>query len=338
MKRSYLRVLKLLLPLLSILVLFGILEVITKVGLAAGWLKYEPPMTTQLPRGTEDWRYAHITADDLRRPDPVLWWRPREGPPYNEQGFKGPAVQIPKPEDAIRILVYGDSNTEGTPEHSWPQRLQARLSERAHSGRTYEVLNAGVAGYSSHQGLLRYREDSATYQPDIVLVSFGWNDLATTAGPADHEFTPPPRILISLERFFLRFKFYLVARYYAQKSKQPHSTTLTSRVPLLEYVRNLEGFQHEAKSKHAAAVLLTRPHREPPEKLRELTPNWRARVPDYNAALLRLASDTNGYAIDVQKAFEDTPELFGDECHFTTEGQDAMARFLIQKLGELGLI
>src|SRR5437667_10231865 len=97
-----------------------------------GWVEYQGPMMTQLPPGTEDWRNAHITADKFRQPDPLLWWRPRNGPPYNEQGFKGPVVAIPKPANTLRILVYGDSNTEGLPEDSWPSRLQSELN-RIHS-------------------------------------------------------------------------------------------------------------------------------------------------------------------------------------------------------------
>lgn len=38
------------------------------------------------------------------------------------------------------------------------------------------MLYVGVVGYSSHQGLLRFREEAGTYEPDLVLVSFGWND------------------------------------------------------------------------------------------------------------------------------------------------------------------
>ena len=42
-------------------------------------------MMTPLPAGTEDWRSAHITADAYREPDPILWWRPVAGRPYNAQ-------------------------------------------------------------------------------------------------------------------------------------------------------------------------------------------------------------------------------------------------------------
>ena len=297
------------------------------------------PMMTQLPAGTEDWRGAHITADDYREPDPVLWWRPIAGHPYNAQRMKGPVVSEAKPTGVFRILCYGDSNTDGPDEGSWPVRLQSVL-QRSSGGVTYEVLNAGVAGYTSHQGLLRFRQQVARFQPDLILVSFGWNDLATALGTPDREFTPPPAALVAIERLLLHYRFYLVGKRYLfrdlDRSPRAH---VGHRVPLDDYLRNMEGFRQTAREHGAAIVFLTRPHREPDAQLRQVDDNWRGQVPFYNDALRRFGETSGAPVIDVQSVFEERyPSHFIDECHFSEAGHQRMAELLADRLLALTVV
>ncbi len=174
----------------SLVLTVGGLEVLAQLTTRLGLVPYYVPLETRVGRQTEDWRTAHIADDDLREPDPVLFWRPVPRYPYNAQRFKGPELAVPKPTGTVRIMCYGDSNTDGPNlGRSWPARLQGLLDAGARgSGRRYEVVNAGVFGYSSYQGLMRFREEVGTYRPDVVLVSFGWNDAANAIGTPDHEF------------------------------------------------------------------------------------------------------------------------------------------------------
>jgi lysophospholipase L1-like esterase len=311
-----------------------LLELATRAAIGLHLVQYDPPMLTMLPRGTADWRDAHVTADDLREPDPVLWWRPKKAPPYTEQGFKGPVVRMPKPRDTIRIITYGDSNTEGTVQSSWPDRLQAHLNVLSSTTRIhYEVLNAGVAGYSSYQGLLRFRQEAQAYQPDLVLVSFGWNDLAS-ADESDNSYRPPHPVMVKVERGFLRLKSFLVATYYARNWSHRRPENLTARVSKRDYVGNMKQFQEICKTENCNVILLTRPHRESADQLRAMR-GFRSHVPTYNEALLKRI---DGYVLDVQGAFNSNKDVFADECHFNTKGQDAMASYLVDNLRRLNLL
>ena len=79
----------------------------------------------------------------------------------------------PLADDAI-ILAFGDSLTFGTGadnsrEESYPAVLK-RLTNRT-------VINAGIPGEVSHDGLARLAEELEEYQPDLVILCHGGNDL-----------------------------------------------------------------------------------------------------------------------------------------------------------------
>jgi lysophospholipase L1-like esterase len=97
----------------------------------------------------------------------------------NAHGMRGPETTKEKPPGTVRVIVMGDSSAFGwgvaEPE-TFSRRLESRLREHA-PGKKYEVLNAGVPGYSSYQGLLYLRRDLVHFQPDVVLTYFGLNDL-----------------------------------------------------------------------------------------------------------------------------------------------------------------
>ncbi len=168
-------------------------------------------------------------SDDCREPDPVLLWRPVARSPYGHQRFKGPDVAVRKPAGLTRIMAYGDSNTDGPIDGAWPSRLAAILRNE---GPRREVINAGVTGYSSYQGLQRFREDVGVYSPDVVLVSFGWNDVAPAFGPPDRAFVASSRFRsldatrVWLRRLLFGYQFYLVAAHYlAPPPAEPTATT-----------------------------------------------------------------------------------------------------------------
>ena len=65
------------------------------------------------------------------------------------------------------IVAFGDSITAFT---GWVKMLSGRLGTN--------VVNSGVGGDNTSQGLARFETDMATYEPDIVIILFGMNDQA----------------------------------------------------------------------------------------------------------------------------------------------------------------
>lgn len=320
------------LALSSLVVATGAAELLAWGLVGAGIVEAYSPMRT-VAGGGEDWRLAHITADKYREADPVLLWRPVDRWPYTSQRFKGPEVEMKKPAGTFRILAYGDSNTDGPPRGGWPEQLQDVLDESYPSGPAFEVLNAGVAGYSSHQGLARFRQEAKRFRPDLVLVSFGWNDAVSTSTP-DEAYRPPSAGMVALERTLLRYFFYRVARHLL--GDRPPAESKAAGVPRVSrtaYLANMRAFRKTARRTGAAIAFLTRPHAEIPP-----TRTWRGSVPRYNRALLAFGRRSGAAVIDVDGAFAGRPDVFVDECHFTPEGHGEMARLLHRSLIERGLL
>jgi lysophospholipase L1-like esterase len=334
--RSILR-LRLARPALALLAAFvlplGSIELGCRFLTWAHILEYHQAIQTVWRSGADDWRMATITGDENREPDPVLLWRPVAHKPFTYQRFKGPVAEVPKPADVLRVMCYGDSLTDGPPKGGWPTWLNELWKRNPPiRGRRAQVLNAGVAGYSSHQGVLRFLQEVDQYQPDLLLVSFGWNDAAEAIGEPDRSFRVPSWPLVVCQRALIPYRAYLVLMNYTRRWRATPPVTSGAtphpRVSIDDYLANLERFRTEAENRGIPIIFLTRPHKLPAAQLR-LQPSWRHLVPDYNAALLAWAQSRDAAVIDAQGHFECLPtELFSDECHFTPKGYQLMAELV----------
>jgi lysophospholipase L1-like esterase len=315
----------------------GSIELTARVLSGLGILKYHQAIQTVWRSGHDDWRLATITGDDHREPDPVLLWRPVARKPFNSDRFKGPEILDPKPNDVIRVICYGDSLTDGPPKGGWPRWLEIALQQDPPLAKhRFEVLNAGVAGYSSHQGVLRFLQEVDTYQPDLLLVSFGWNDAAEAIGQPDKTFQVPPWPLVALQRALVRYRSYLVLMYYTRQWRPapPKAQAGKShpRVSREDYLANMERFRAEAESRGIPIAFLTRPHKVPAKELAQ-DATWRGLVPSYNEALRDWTARHDLPLVDLERAFEALPSsLFSDECHFISDGYQKMAEIVRAQL------
>jgi len=80
-----------------------------------------------------------------------------------------------KDHQKITIVAFGDSITEAGHQalhDRWPALLNRLLCDRF-AGLDIEVINAGVGGNTSREGLRRIDTDVLAHRPDFVTVEFG---------------------------------------------------------------------------------------------------------------------------------------------------------------------
>lgn len=97
-----------------------------------------------------------------------------------EQGFRDPAIHTVDAEPGVvRILLVGDSYTVGHGvqyEQSWPALVREYFKR---DGKSVEIINAGVAGYSTTQEVLYLEQLLEKYHPQIAVIGFVTHDVAT---------------------------------------------------------------------------------------------------------------------------------------------------------------
>jgi lysophospholipase L1-like esterase len=95
----------------------------------------------------------------------------------NPDGFRDRRYARPKPAGTFRIVVLGHSTAFGwgvVAEDTFPKWLERRLTALVPGA---EVLNLGISGYNPYTETALLADVGVSYEPDLVLVEFGINDL-----------------------------------------------------------------------------------------------------------------------------------------------------------------
>ena len=145
----------------------------------------------------EMWKYARDVK--IVDPDPLIGHRHGANRQAhlmgvdvatNSRGLRDREFAFDKPPEVLRIVMLGDSFTEGwgTAE---PQTFSKRL-ERLYAERNVkaEAINTGVGNWNTVQEVEYFLTDAYRYNPDIVVLNFVFND----AEPVSHD--RPPSLLM----------------------------------------------------------------------------------------------------------------------------------------------
>ncbi|MDH3889834.1 MAG: GDSL-type esterase/lipase family protein [candidate division Zixibacteria bacterium] len=210
---------------------------------------------------------------DVFKKDRQLFWRFRternvtsrffEGRSYriNSRGLRGGEVSRTKTKR--RILTLGNSCTFGwavTDQQTYSNQLEMMLDGE------YEVINAGIPGYSTVQGLRFLEQELLELDPDIVTIMFAWNDHWVAAdGIADEEQQFPPQILLSCQNQLSKLHSYRLLKklLLSQLEAHPDSTwdrdSIVYRVSHQGFARNLLAICRLCIDRGITPILLTSP-------------------------------------------------------------------------------
>ncbi len=104
-----------------------------------------------------------------------------EHPEHNQLGFRGEEITVPKPAGVFRIVTLGGSTTYGTStavDTTYPAYLQDILRD-TYGYTQVEVVNGGVAGYTTFNTLVDFQFHILPLEPDLVIFYHAGNDILT---------------------------------------------------------------------------------------------------------------------------------------------------------------
>ena len=290
----------------------------------------------------------------------------------NDLGFRGPPFHPVKPPGRLRVFVMGGSavfdqnvsDRSAATGGSWPNRAGALLRQR---GIDVEVINGGTPSHSTTDVLGRLISEIWIYQPDVVVLYNGWNDIKnfraweiTPDAPLSRVIAPfhpgsdpfryhtgPVDRLLGHSQLYMKFRD---AYHRARSAVGVEGYLADGEVGsgygpwgLRQYEQNVEHFVDIVQNMGARPVLTTQAASPDTAALRAGGTRYQLLEP---RALATAYEDIHGVTRAVAEA-HDVPLLdaaavlgedardFSDHVHFSARGSEAMAGLLAGFLAPL---
>lgn len=263
----------------------------------------------------------------------------------NSLGFRGPEPQSTKPEGGKRVVCIGESTTFGwgVPDASaYPRHLEVQLNRLDPDHRNWEVINAGVTNYSTHQGVRLAQRWLPVWKPDIVLYNFSWADHQPAGrGLSDAELRVPSHARLGMEEVLqksmaVRWAMHVWSSLTGANASVTPTDRRVWRVGLTEFLANIEKLTRAAQDVGARPIYVTSPISWPPPGKSDTSG-----VFHYHQRYRRMvrygASSTGAEFTELANAFDVHPEFFSDPLtdneHFNAAGHvftgEYLARYIL---------
>ena len=205
--------------------------------------------------------------------DKILLWKHKpsiianNGIKVNSDGFRGADIVKPKPNNVFRIVCLGDSCTYGlmikNNRDVYPTILEKIINDENVINKKVEVINGGVSGYSSYQGLQLLKNQVINLQPNVITIYYGLNDCIWANKFSDKEMKIAPVWMSNLDSFFGKFAIPTTIKlilyslrdnsYYVDSDLM---NDLKKRVSLEDYEKNLKEIIRISRENQVKIILL----------------------------------------------------------------------------------
>ena len=186
-------------------IVFLVAETLMRVkilGFHSAMKSYLQPVQQPSVLGVSDWVIA----------DPDLNYRLNPAREHvNSLSIQEKELTIPKPKGIKRILILGDSlPVTGDPTFADLLKVYFKSSPQ------FEIINAGVPGYTTYQEVLFFKKYLSVLEPDLVLLTYCLNDNYTFLHTFDEDanmlWTPEAKKSLSINTWsdFLINKSYFL--------------------------------------------------------------------------------------------------------------------------------
>lgn len=286
----------------------------------------------------------------------TVYQHPRNSDSGNAFGFNDWQWKRERTPGVPRIACLGGSTTEGGNSFgrsgSYPSLLERELEHR--TGRDFEVLNAGLAGWTSAEMLIAWFLTIQDFQPDVVVLHEAVNDLEPRflAGfePDYSHWRRPAQTVPTrgIERLLVRCSdlylfFWLrgggspdVNDVCTDRSAPAEPLLAQGRLPgatSLAFRRNVLSIARSARGAGLEVVLMTLP--TSPET--DIAAFWRYGVAENNQHLRELCAQHGLRLADADQAFRARPELadqFLDLVHAQPQANQVKAELVADTLAD----
>jgi lysophospholipase L1-like esterase len=265
----------------------------------------------------------------------------------------GPATREEKQPGTIRIICLGDSVTFGyRVPVVWPNKpaeydaqalpypmLLEKQLRSANPRRNIEVITMAVPGYTSHQGLAWLRRDIAKLSPDLLIVSFGWNDASLSDVP-DREAIKTNFSAVTVRWLIDHSQAFAHATHWLRKREQTKSQNEASanatppkrpvpRVSQQEHLDNMTAIEQLARDKGARVIAVAAPYRDHSREAPEA--NF---IRQYRLTLGSLMRQRQTPFLEIleltEEAYPSNEGWFGERIHPNHMGHRLMASELLK--------
>ena len=235
----------------------------------------------------------------------------------NELGFRSPPLYAVG--SRFRILAIGDSTTFGqhvADHETWPAQLQQILDPKAE---VIEVINAGVIGASSFQGLSFLNTRGLALKPNVIVATFGYNDWA------EAELSDRHRATILQRRGTLQM---VMQTLLGGNIPKTNNIEWRKRATPGEYLDHMIEIANLCRANDIPVILIMWPCLYNQKETGDY-------LPPYKSLIMEASVRSYAHSIDLTPFFENAPEpIFLDRVHATPAGYRIVAETLAAYLKE----
>ena len=272
----------------------------------------------------------------------------------NKWGFRGPYVEKEKPDYIYRIAALGGSTTAGKYENAqtYP-RLLERMLNGQDNGLTYQVLNFGTWGYNSCDLKKVYKREVLEFDPDMILIMSGWNDIAKQGQKrikSVNDYCQNDYSVLSKSNTYRLLKFWLKS--FGEGKIIPYELLENSGQNSIYYLKNIRKIIADAETRNILVGMISLPAlletKTPNEKLKKLPQIKKLGIERLNYMLtsgIKMNELIEKVSAEFENAFhvhhsisfdsEFKPLFFSDEVHPTGAGNRLLAFNVMNKINSL---
>lgn len=299
------------------------------------------------------------SGNEIFQKDNELFWRLKKGgavgiQKVNQDGFFGERLPQVPPQGVISIACMGDSCT-ALGLFPYPSRLGNDLKLALGPEKIF-VLNAGVPGYSSLQGVRSFRSLIKKFQINIATFYFNWNDHWKAISKPDKEFSHSSQEIVSMQNIFRKLRFYQFFLYLFKKEHIIHKLADSSnkrRVSVADFALNLQKMAKLAHKRGINPIFITAPIKKvnllyEKDELPTNKDNYLIHGADeevihrsYNKIIRKIAKETKSNLLDLEKIFDVSKTKFllmDDGIHLAPAGAQLASDSIIKLLMEKAII